>query len=208
MKQINSTIPEGHFVFRNKPNHKGERILYLRYYVNGIPVMSSTRIAVKPSDWNCKKQQVRPKHILAEKYNKMLGLIKDQTDKQVQSYEKPLTQEAIGLMMSGKFISTKPKDDNEVRKDFIQYAIDYNQLNYNLGKLAYSTFNSDNYGIEMFRSYYTTLTGESFLPMGEISMEIFTKYKEYCLMIGNKKQSVLSRKTLKNPHGDSSREGF
>lgn len=42
----------------------------------------------------------------------------------------------------------------------------------------------------MFRSYYTTLTGESFLAMHEITLEIFAKYKEYCLMTGNKKQSI------------------
>lgn len=48
MRQINLIIPEGYFIFRNKPNSKGERTLYLRYYVNGIPVMSSTKIAVKP----------------------------------------------------------------------------------------------------------------------------------------------------------------
>lgn len=190
MNPINFVSPEGSFIFRNKPNAKGERTLYLRYYIRGIPVMSSTRIAVKPSDWNAQKQKVKATHLLSDKYNNVLSLFKAQTDKQIQSYDKPLTIEVITLMMSGKFIEPKSDKTNEKKQDFIQYALDYKQLNYDLERLAYSTYNNDNYCIEMFRSYYCRLTGESVLPLDEITMDIFRQYKEYCMMTGNKKQSV------------------
>lgn len=58
---------------------------------------------------------------MAEKYNKMLSLIKGQADKQVQSCETPL------LILAGKFLSVKPEAENGKKKDFIQYAIDYNK---------------------------------------------------------------------------------
>lgn len=190
MNPINLVIPEGNFIFRNKPNSKGERKLYLRYYISGIPVMSSTKIAVKPSDWNARKQKIKAKYLLADKYNSILNLLKIQTDKQMQSYNKPLTTEVVALMMSGKFMASKPERKNEKRQDFIQYALDYNQQNYNLEKIAYSTYSNDSYCIIMFRTYYSRLTGEGILPMDEITMEIFRQYKEYCLMTGNKKQSI------------------
>lgn len=43
MGRIRQQIPKGNFIFKNQANAKGKRILYLRYYVNGIPVMTSTR---------------------------------------------------------------------------------------------------------------------------------------------------------------------
>lgn len=43
MGRIRQQIPKRNFIFKNQANAKGKRILYLRYYVNGIPVMTSTR---------------------------------------------------------------------------------------------------------------------------------------------------------------------
>jgi integrase len=190
MGQINLAIPEGHFVFKNKPNSKGERMLYLRYFVNGIPVASSTSIAVKPTDWDDKKEQVKTRHLSSAKLNIRLKQIKEQTNTLIQICDKPLTTEIISQMMAGKYVSREEKVENERAKDFIQYALDYNQLCYNLEKLAYSTYNNDKYNLEKFRTYYTQETGESVLPLNEITVEILDKYKEYCLKIGNKKQSI------------------
>jgi integrase len=190
MKQSNVSIPEGHFIFRNKPNAKGERTIYLAYYVDREQVMASTSVAVKPSDWDSKKELVKTRHLTSAKLNLRLAKMKDRVDQLLESHRGPFPKEVVRKMLAGGYLTEWQKEENEKSRDFIQYALDYNQLCYNLEKLAYSTYNNDKYNIEKFRMYYAHETGESILPLCAMTVEIFDRYKAYCLKTGNKKQSI------------------
>ena len=190
MKQTHVSIPEGHFNFRNKPNAKGERTIYLVYNIDREKVSASTGIAVKPSDWDSRREIVKTRNLTSTKLNLRLAKMKEQVDLLIESHKAPLTKEVMRRMLSGKYVTEEQKEENEKSRDFIEYALDYNQLCYNLEKLAYSTFHNDEYNIEKFRTYYTQETGENVLPMSEITVEIFDRYKAHCLKSGNKKQSI------------------
>ena len=190
MKQINESIPESHFIFRNKPNAKGERTLYLIYYLDREQVSASTGVAVKPSDWDSNKEVVKTRHLTSAKLNLRLAKMKDRVDQLIETHKEPLTKEVVRKMLSGKYLTEEQKEENEKSRDFIEYALDYNQLCYSLEKLAYSTFHNDEYNIEKFRTYYTQESGESVLPLSGITVEVFDRYKAYCLKAGNKKQSI------------------
>ncbi len=102
MKQSNVSVPEGHFNLRNKPNAKGERILYLTYYVDREPIMASTGVAVKPSDWDSNKEVVKTRHLTSAKLNLRLAKMKDRVDQLIETHKEPLTKEVVRKMLSGK----------------------------------------------------------------------------------------------------------
>ncbi|MCC8198474.1 MAG: hypothetical protein LIP06_07860, partial [Tannerellaceae bacterium] len=68
------------YVFRNKLNHKGERTLYLQYYVKCKPIFSSSGVAIKPTDWNERSQQVKRTNTHHTGLNNALKLKKQQVD--------------------------------------------------------------------------------------------------------------------------------
>ena len=105
MKQSNLSIPEGHFNFRNKANPKGERTLYLTYYVDREAIMTSTGIAVKPSDWDRRREIVKTRHLTSAKLNLRLAKMKEQVDLLIESHKAPLTKEVMRKMLSGKYLT-------------------------------------------------------------------------------------------------------
>lgn len=190
MTQYHLSVPEGHFIFKNKPNAQGERSIYLRYYIHGEYVMNSTGISLNPIDWDSRKEQVKSRNLQCGRLNARLKSIKDKMTTLIEAHNQPFTPDIIRTMMAGNFITEEQKVVGERSQDFIQYAIDFIQSSYDLEKLAYSTYKNDIHNIEMFRSYIAQTTGEIVLPIKELSVDTFDKYKKHCLSIGNKKQSI------------------
>ena len=52
MGRLKTSVPEGYFGFRSKPNQKGERRLYLIYYLPGHEGIVTTGISIRPDDWD------------------------------------------------------------------------------------------------------------------------------------------------------------
>ena len=184
------SLPEGNFFFKNQPNPKGERDIYLRYYIDETYVSVSTGVSVRPSDWHKSRQIVKPSHISSARLNSRLQLFKENINRMISEYNKSLTPEVVKKMMRGEFVTAETAEAMEKSKEFIDYALEYNQTCYNLEKLAYSTYNNDRYNIEKFRSYLLLETGEGGVLLCDLSVELFDKYKEFCLKTGNKKQSI------------------
>ncbi len=102
MGRIRQEIPKGNFVFKNKANTKGKRILYLRYYVNGIPVMTSTGISVRESEWDSRRESVKSINPASERLNKRLREKREEIDKQIGLYPGHLTIGILRDMMNGR----------------------------------------------------------------------------------------------------------
>ena len=62
MGRKKSEIPKGSFSLKAAPNAKGERPIYLKYYVEGRYAKRSTDLWVLPDDWDEKKQEVKSKN--------------------------------------------------------------------------------------------------------------------------------------------------
>ena len=103
MGRIRQEIPKGNFVFKNKANTKGKRILYLRYYVNGIPVMTSTGISVRESEWDSRRESVKSINPASERLNKRLREKREEIDKQIGLYPGHLTIGILRDMMNGRY---------------------------------------------------------------------------------------------------------
>ncbi|WP_295935255.1 tyrosine-type recombinase/integrase [uncultured Alistipes sp.] len=185
MGRTKAKYPKGKFVFKNKANGRGERALYLQYIINGTPALTSTGIWVLPSEWDEAKQVVLTKNKSHIRHNNNLKAQCNRADERIQQYEGRLTPLIVREMLGDNYAPQKKSP-----QDFIQYAFDYNKSCYELEKIAYSTYNGDNYVINAFRAYVLQMSGESVLPFDEITLEIFDRYKQYCLKIGNQKESI------------------
>lgn len=190
MTNKNMLLPDGNFIMRGRANVRGERLLYLRYYLQGEPALVSTKISIPETDWDQKKQRVKVKNPEHERLNNRLRKFKAEMNRRLEEYDMPLTAGSLKKLLDGTAATQAEVEMNEKSQDFIQYARDYNQTCYDLEQIAYSTFNNDNYNIEMFCKYIAATSGEGILPFSEITPDVFDEYKKYCRKIGNQKQSI------------------
>lgn len=78
-----------------------------------------------------KTQQVKSTNKSAARINAKLASIREQVDRQIMAYEGRLTKAIIEQMMDGNYVSQKEKIANT---DFVEYALNYNEQRYKLGK--------------------------------------------------------------------------
>lgn len=69
---VRQQIPQGNYVLLNSANSKGERCIYLRYFVDGKYVKRSTDIWVKDCDWDNELQVIKSSHPNADRLNHIL----------------------------------------------------------------------------------------------------------------------------------------
>ena len=173
MGRTKSAYPKGTFYLKNQPNDKGDAYIYLRYFVINKYAARSTNIAIKASDWEQKTQQVKSTNKSAARINAKLASIREQVDRQIMAYEGRLTKAIIEQMMDGNYVSQKEKIANT---DFVEYALNYNEQRYKLGKISYSTYDNGRLNIVAFRNFISNKTGESVLPMSQLNVDIFNEY--------------------------------
>jgi len=187
MGRIKAKYPKGNFVIKNKkPNAQGKVALYLLYNINTTPVALTTGIFIKPEEWDSNTQMVKAKNPAAARLNNQLKLQRDRVDEQIMNYEGHLTAEIVRKMLKGEFeIKNDPK-----KIDYIQYAIEYNQQRYDLQKIAYSTYYNGGRYIKKFQAFITDLTGEAYIYLSDLTIDLIEKYKAYCIKLGNEKESI------------------
>ena len=66
MGRTKSEIPKGSFSLKASPNGKGEKPIYLKYYVEGRYAKRSTDLWINPNDWDATKQEVKSKNLPPE----------------------------------------------------------------------------------------------------------------------------------------------
>lgn len=188
MGRIKPRFPIGNFTIRTAPNKKGEVSIYLVYNVDSITVAKTTGIKILPSDWDEKKQMVRAKNRDAARLTNLMKALKDKVDAQIQTYNGgPITADVVKKILSGECENTSTTPS---RIDFIEYAKNYNQQRYDVQKISYSTFyNADRY-IDQFQRFVIETTGEAFISISKVSVDIIEKYKAYRLKKGNTKEGI------------------
>ena len=86
MPKTKAQLPQGSFALMNKCNNKGEKAIYIRYYV-GKYVKRSTDIWVTPEDWDATHNMVKPRNKNAARINNRLALIKQKVDAQILAFD-------------------------------------------------------------------------------------------------------------------------
>lgn len=187
MGRIKSPHPRGNFVIRNKkPNDKGEVVVYLQYSINSEVAPKTTKVWIKPDDWDKKRQEVKGKHPSSARLNNQLKDFKERVDKLISAHEGVLTIDVLRQMLSGEYA---PAIDAK-KIDFIEYAHSYNQSCYESEKIAYSTFYNAQKYIDQFHRFLADECNQSSIYISELRIELFDKYKNWRIKKGNKKQGI------------------
>ena len=174
------TIPKGSFYLRKPRGNNKEKdgIIYLRYFVRGKYVEHSTNIELPTNQWNKDKQIVNSTNKNWKRLNAELETIKQKFDSQLKEYDGIITPLLVQNMLNGEFC---PKKDIPKRTDFVKYCLDYNQQQYNLGKIAYSTYDNAKYYILAFQKFLKVKKGVEELMLNDVNVEIINQYIEYRL---------------------------
>lgn len=174
------TIPKGSFYLR-KPRGKNKEkdgIIYLRYFVRGKYVEHSTNIELPTNQWNKDKQVVTSSNKNWKRLNAELESIKTKFDNQLKEYDGIITPLIVQNMLNGEFC---PKTDIPKKTDFVKYCLDYNQQQYNLGKIAYSTYDNAKYYILAFQKFLKVKKGVDVLMLSDLNVDIINQYIDYRL---------------------------
>ena len=187
-------IPSSSFYLR-KTRGKDKTVdgaIYIRYFVCGKYVERSTNIHIPATHWDKKQQQVCSLNKNWKRINAELIAIKEKFDKQILSVSEHITPLIVQQILSGEYTS---KDSLPQKTDFIKYSLDYNQQRYNLGKIAYSTYDNGRLYILAFQKFIKSKTGNDTLPICNLSLDIINKYIEW-RMVEKKNTKEGINKTL------------
>ena len=176
MPKSKSQIPQGSFTLLNKCNGRGEKAIYLRYFV-GKYVKRSTDIWIVPEMWDKSKQEVKPGNRMAARINNRLADIKQKVDAQLLAYEEGVfTPEVVLRMMDGSFI---PEDQRAKRTNLIDYAKCVNDTLYKRGDFGYSVYYNKRLNIEAFGRFVEDELGLPPLSLSQLTPDIIDKYVAY-----------------------------
>lgn len=180
MGQVNLNIPSGGFALLNKPNPKGEKCIYLRYYISKY-IKRSTDIWVREEDWDSMRQRIKGTHPHAARLNSKLQLMKDNCDAQLLELKCDITPEVISEVLDGKNPANSEEEKIPSNIDFIKYAHKVNDDKYKKGDFGYSSWYNKKKSIEAFQFYIEYFTQEKTITLGNLKLETFNNYINYRL---------------------------
>ena len=176
MPKKKAQLPQGSFTLLNKCNSKGERAIYIRYYI-GKYVKRSTDIWVSPEDWDANLQVVKPRNKNAARINNRLALIKQKVDAQLLAYDDGrITPEVVQQMLDGSFV---PEDKRAAHTDLIEYALDVNELFFNRGDFGYSVYYNKMLNIKAFGRFVADELKLPPLSLNQLTPELIDRYIKY-----------------------------
>ena len=179
MGKPTSRIPTGSFYLREGRTVKGdEGIIYLRYFVCGKYIEHSTDIKIATDEWNKKTRQVTPANKDWKRINAKLQSIKAGFDGKIEAYKRPLTVRVMTDILAGREL------ENEIskEKDFIEFALEHNNMRYELDQISYSTYDNNRLYILGFQRYLRDKEKKDVLPLCDLNIDIFNRYINYRLV--------------------------
>ena len=188
------SLPQGNFVLLNAPNSKGERCIYMRFFVEGRYLKRSTEIWVKESDWDSQRQEVRKPNPNADRLNHLLQTTYEKIRSCMLEMEDGVTYDALSSLLFGD----KPdgRRRHESATDLISYALEVNDKMYAQQKYGYTCWYNKKKNIQAFESYiihYAKLPRPTF---DDIVPKLFDDYVQYRLQVRGNTSKEGINKTL------------
>lgn len=196
MGRVKNEIPQGSFFLRPRANSKGERALYLRYFVCGKYAMRSCDIWLSEEDWDQKGQVVKNKNKQAAQLNLYLKNMQDKVDKQILDFSQKggiVTQAAIQGMLDGNLISAEEKAKN---KFFIPYCLEVNDLLHKREKFGASVWYNNQCYIKQFEKFLRKKMEITELKLNDMSLDYINRWISYQIEDLEKKSRMGINHTL------------
>ena len=192
MARTKSEIPRGSFVLRNQKNSKGEKVIYLRYYINRDYVYRTMDCWIKEKDWDQKNQCVRKNVEGALQLNRRLVAAKARIDQKLLHFEGVITGEVMKKIINDDFSELVETTD----RDFVEYAQKYHEKMYAAKKYGYTMFYSKKKNIEAFETFVEHYAKLPRVTLDNLSVKIFDDYIEYRTTVKKNKSREGINKTL------------
>lgn len=189
MKDREFVYPKGRFVFKKKPNAKGECSLYLQYTVDRKPVFRTTGIFLDPRDWDSGKQRIRPSTPDAARLNNILAAKKRRADELVEKHCREnggMGADIMKQILEGVYEGSRRAG----AIDFFQYAEDFFLRRFEAGDISYNTLAGNRSRLKSFRRFVRDRLQRDTLFLSEPNSDMVNSYKGWCLRKGNLPQTV------------------
>lgn len=181
MGRTKSEIPKGSFSLKAAPNAKGEKPVYLKYYVQGKYAKRSTDIWVDEDDWDSAKQCVKSKNKLSARINNKLNSIKKKVDDQLLAFKGGvITWDIVQQMLDGEYLTEDEKTNKTL---FIDWCNKVNETQYTSGKFGYSVYYNAKLYIKQFEEYLKNVKQIDNLSLNQINKQIIDEYVAYKINI-------------------------
>ena len=181
MGRTKSEIPKGSFSLKASPNGKGEKPIYLKYYVEGRYAKRSTDLWVHPDDWDATKQEVKSKNKSAARMNGALANMKKKVDDQLLSFKDGvITWRIVQEMLDGRFL---PEEEVAKNTQFIDYCNSVNESKYGRDDYGYSVYYNSKQYIKQFESFVNDYKHLSSLTLKQFNKELLDEYVAYKLNV-------------------------
>ncbi len=192
MGKKSTKIPVAAFKLRRGRIPGTEGTLYIQYFVDGKYISRSTNIKLFDNQWDAKAQKVLSTHRDHIRLNNRLITLKSQYDNAILGYNGIVNERMVSDLLDGKAVS---KEDKPEQTDFIQYALDFNDQRYELGKIGYSTFYNAKRSLIQFQDFIEDETKDKALPISRVSLDLINKYINWRLNV-KKNGREATNKTL------------
>lgn len=194
MGRTKSELPKGSFSLKAAPNSKGEKPIYLKYFVEGRYAKRSTDIWVNPDDWDSKLQQVKTKNKSAARMNSALANIKKKVDDQILSFrDGVITWKIVQEMLDGKFL---PEEEKAKTIQFIDYCNSVNEMLYKRDDFGYSVYYNAKLYIKQFEDFLKNYKHLDSLSLTQVNRELIDEYVGYKINVKRYKTNEGINKSL------------
>lgn len=175
MQQTKKIIPSGNFALLNAPNPKGERCIYLRYYL-GKYVKKSTDIWVFENDWDDQYQCVRPGNKMHVRINNRLTLLKREIDEKLMDCDEELTPALLRSIVDGQF---QIENKEAKQTTLVDYAHKVNDMLYAKKDYGYTAWYNKKSYIDAFSTFEEFFLKQPHVVLSKLKVGLFNQYIDY-----------------------------
>ena len=194
MPRKKSEIPKGSFSLKATPNARGERPIYLKYYVEGRYAKRSSDLWVKPDDWDSNKQEVKSKHKSAARMNGVLANMKKKVDDQLLAFsDGAITWAIVQQMLDGEYLSEEEKAKSI---QFVDYCNEVNEKLYKREDYGYSVYYNAKLYIKQFEAFLKDYKKIESLTLKQVNKDIIDEYVGYKVNVKQYKTNEGVNKSL------------
>jgi len=173
MGRIAAKEVKGKLHLRERRGNEVEQHIYLRYLICNRYVERSSGIKVAAEQWDEKEQRITSLNPGCKRLNAELQGMLAKYDTKIAEFDGHLTPKIVSEILADNIVS---KEEAPNKIDFIQYALEYNKLRYDMGKISYSTYDNGRLYILAFKKYIAAKTGSDFLPVKDLNLEVVNQY--------------------------------
>jgi integrase len=171
------------------PNERGEQYVYIQYCTQGVACKKKTDIKVKPEHWlgdNGDGKFIkggRDGNPNAQRFNQTLLNIRKGYDNVIDGLldgrNKVIPAPVMRSILNGSY--EERIEENNGKVDFVQFALDYNEQLYKLGKVGYSIWENVRSYMRKFSEYlkevrHLNTTPHNVLYCRDINVDIIRGY--------------------------------